>query len=68
MKDQYKMSNNAKNANLSIESTRDMSSDITKDSKIDDSLDNDQDLTKSILRYQTLDLYLIDRFKSIMER
>ena len=62
------MSNNAKNANLSIESTRDMSSDITKDSKIDDSLDNDQDLTKSILRYQTLDLYLIDRFKSIMER
>ena len=62
------MSNNAKNANLSIESTRDMSSDITKDSKIDDSLDNDQDLTKSILRYQTLDLHLIDRFKSILER
>ena len=62
------MSNNAKNANLSIESTRDMSSDIRKNSKIDDSLDNDQDLTKSILRYQTLDLYLIDRFKSKMER
>ena len=68
MKEQYKITTNTKDEETLIESAQDMSIDSTKDSMLEYNLDNHKYLVEFQQAYSTLDLYLIDRFKSLMER